>query len=437
MTSIDYNSCPLRLDITQQSPTVCSACVTIPAALVNTLYRQAVVAQQACVQTHGFHKGTVPLDYIAQNFKKSLVEHLKEFLFNYFVISFLYRELRARKFLMSGEPRLASLYVEPGHDAVFTFDISTLPALAIQEWKYLPFKAPKRKKYKDLDRQVEAFIKDELALSEKQSAHGAQVGDWISFDIKLVNAQNVPLIENYHESLWFKLGDEEADVPLSALFIGKHIGETFCSTNQDLQSYFSHHINTTTYNFLITITDILHNRYFCLEQFKRHFKLKTNKEVYQKLIEVFSYRNDLSQRRSMAEETLKLLISKHRFDVPNHIILRQQTKVLEAVQSNPDYHVYRMQKDFKRRVKQLAEKQAKEHLLLDQMAYNENVSIAHQDIKSYLNLTNRPRTKEFIYFDPLSTRLRGQEAPICAEELKQICLREKTLNHMIYHLTKA
>ena len=71
------------------------------------------------------------------------------------------------------------------------------------------------------------------------------------------------------------------------------------------------------------------------------------------------------------------------------------------------------------------------------MAYNENINIDHHDIKHYLNLTNRPRTKEFIYFDPLITKLRGQEAPIAAEELKQICIREKTLNHMIYHLTKV
>ena len=64
--------------------------------------------------------------------------------------------------------------------------------------------------------------------------------------------------------------------------------------------------------------------YFCIDHFKNHFKIKNNKEMYQKLIEVFSYRNDLSQRRTMVEESLKLLFSKHRFEIPNHLILRQQ-----------------------------------------------------------------------------------------------------------------
>jgi FKBP-type peptidyl-prolyl cis-trans isomerase (trigger factor) len=186
----------------------------------------------------------------------------------------------------------------------------------------------------------------------------------------------------------------------------------------------------------MTVKDLLHHNYFCLDQFKRFFKLKTNKEAYQKLIEVFSYRNDLSQRRSMAEEALKLLLSKHKFDIPNHVILRQQEKVIAAVQTNPDYHVYRIQKDFEKRIKQLAEKQIKEQLLLDQVAYHENITITHDDVKQYLNLMNRPRTKEFIYFDA-RPRHREQEALVPAQELMQACLREKAVNYIIYHLMRA
>lgn len=96
-----------------------------------------------------------------------------------------------------------------------------------------------------------------------------------------------------------------------------------------------------------------------------------------------------------------------------------------------------MQKDFKKYVRQLAEKQTREMLLLDQLAYDENIDVSNQDVKHYLNLIKRPRTKEFIYFDPPISKLRGQEILFPNQELKQACLREKTLNHMIYHLTKA
>ena len=180
----------------------------------------------------------------------------------------------------------------------------------------------------------------------------------------------------------------------------------------------------------------MHNAYFSFEDFKQHFRLKTNKDIHSKLIEIFSYRNDLSQRRSMVEEALKLLIAKHHVEASSYLVLRQQKIVLEAVQSNPDYQVYKAQSNFKSIVSQLATKQVKEMILIDQLAHNENIKITNQDIKNYLNLLKRPRTKEFIYFTPPPTKIDGQEMPIPAALFKQCCLREKTLNYAIYHLTR-
>ena len=103
---------------------------------------------------------------------------------------------------------------------------------------------------------------------------------------------------------------------------------------------------------------------------------------------------------------------------------------------NPDYHVYRAEKNFQDHVRNLAEKLVKEMIFIDKLAYHENITISDDDIKGYLNLTNRPRMKEFIYFDLPSFKIQGQEVPIPAEELKRICLREKAINYVIYHLTK-
>jgi hypothetical protein len=49
----------------------------------------------------------------------------------------------------------------------------------------------------------------------------------------------------------------------------------------------------------------------------------------------------------------------------------------------------------------------------------------------------RPRTSEFIYFEPPTTKFSGRETPISAALLAQCCLKEKTLNHAILHLTKT
>ena len=158
--------------------------------------------------------------------------------------------------------------------------------------------------------------------------------------------------------------------------------------------------------------------------------------MHKKLIEVFSYRNDVSQRRAMSQEALHALLSKHRFNVPNYLVLRQQRVLLDGMKYNPDYHVYRAQKDFQNHIRSLAEKQVIEMIFVDRLAYHENLQVSDDDIKGYLNLTNRHRMKEFIYFDLPSFKIQGQEVPVPTEELKRICLREKAINYVIYHLMK-
>jgi FKBP-type peptidyl-prolyl cis-trans isomerase (trigger factor) len=398
------------------------------------MYQHIISEQKKYITAQGFSTGNVPLEYIQDNFKGYITEHLKEFLLSYFVTSFLYHEIRHRKLLVADEPRLISREIGQDHQGHFLFELSVFNEISLREWKYFPFNAPKRKNYKDLDRQVESFIKEEYDALHKRTNETVNINDWVRFGLTLISSDNIPLID-HKEVMWFRIGDEEVDSALGSIFIGKHIGDIFCSNSQEFQQVFSSHTNVR-YLFCIEILDVLHHDYFCIDQFKKQFKLKTNKEIHQKLIEVFSYRNNLSQRRTTAEESLKLLLNKHRFTIPNYLVLRQQKQLLNIMRTSPDYYVYRMQKDFKERVRQLAEKQAKEKLILDQIAYQENLEVSEHDIKYFLNLINRHRTKEFIYFDLPSTKLNGQEIPISEQELKRICLREKALNYIIYHLTK-
>lgn len=415
--------------------TACNATVIVPAQWVDLIYDHASKKQQITTSAYGFRQGTVPLNYIQTNFKSTLLEHIKEFLFNYCVTSFLYRELIKQKVLFSGEPRLTSISIQPHHNASFTFEINTFPSFEINDWKYLPFKSPKRKKYKDLDRQVEEFVKEEKELFKKYPSPLITVGDWVNFSITLVDEEGIPVLPEVTEVVWLKLGNEEIDKDLASLFVDKKVGDSFHTDHKDFQIFFSESLYNN-YQFLITIVDVQHQHYFCLDQFKNCFKIKTNKDVYKKMIEVFSYSNNMSQRRITAEESLKLLLSKHQFTVPNHLALRQQARIINAIKSNPDYHVYRTQADFKKRIRQLAERQTKECLLLDQLAYHENITPTNNDVKQYLNLIKRPRTKEFIYFDPITTKINGQEFPISTEVLNFTCRREKTLNHIIHYLTK-
>jgi FKBP-type peptidyl-prolyl cis-trans isomerase (trigger factor) len=425
----------LRIETNNSHPAVCRVAVVIDKEIVNKLYAQATLSQQKTIKTSGFQQGAAPLEYIKHNFNLSLTDHLKEFLFHFFVISYLHQQIREHKIFAAGEPRLTDIDVAPNKDAFFYFDLTTLESIPFQNWKFFPFKAPKRKRYKDLDRQVSLFVEEEKENLVRCIDCKVEIGDWVCLDISVLDDAGNNIFGDYKENLWLKVGNEAGDEEFQQLFLGKRPGDIFKSSASCLQEYFSNQIDTN-YTFLIEIKDVLNDAYFCFDQFKRIFRVKTNKDMMQRLVEVFSFRNDLSQRQLMIEESLKLLLTRHPFDVPKYLVLRQEKQVLDAVKDNPDYHVYRVQHDFKEYVHKLAEKQIKERVIIDQLAHREGINVEHEDIKNYLNLTKRSRMKDFIYFEHPDTKIDGREMPISSELLKQTCLREKTLNYIIYHLTR-
>jgi len=162
----------------------------------------------------------------------------------------------------------------------------------------------------------------------------------------------------------------------------------------------------------------------------------TYQDIHNKLMEVFSYRNDISQRKTIIEEIFHLLLSKHRFEIPKHLILRRVEDILLALMKQPDYQVYRSQKDFLFQVEQLAEKQLKEEIIIDQITFSENLKIDLRDMQQYLHLFNNKRLREFVYFKAFIEKPDDLDTPINAHLLGQTVLREKALNHIIHTLTR-
>ena len=143
---MEQRETPLNFEIAQVSPNFCKATVTISSDIVDKAYEQALKAQKASVNPYGFHHDDIPLEYIKQNFENNINHHLEEFLFKHFILGFLYQKIHDEKINTAGDPRLTYIQVTPGKDAIFNFDMSLFPKIEFQNWKYYPFRAPKRKK---------------------------------------------------------------------------------------------------------------------------------------------------------------------------------------------------------------------------------------------------------------------------------------------------
>lgn len=428
-------NCNFSSEFIQVGPNLTKAIIKIPSNLVKKFYKHAAKNHMKKIITSGFPKGTTPLEYVELNFRQNILTHLKEFFLKYFAVSELHKGIRNRKIVTSGEPRLIESLAHHEKDAEYHFEINTANFPLGKEWKYISFRAPKRKGYKGIDKQATDFLKDEKINEDKNKDTEIQAGDWVNFSLTLVDDELKPVLDDFKENFWLKIGSEETSISFQEVFLNRKRGEKFVTNHLCIQDYFNTE-QETHYKFLIEIINIIHQNYFCIDKFKEHFKIKTNKKIHQKMVEVFSFKDDLSLRRAIVDGAFETLFHSYNINVPAACILRQQQTILDSLQYNPDYAIYKSEPAFNNYVRDLATKQIRETILMEILAYYEDLEVTDQDLENYLNLSQRPRTRDFIHFVHPAIVANQDEYPILTEPLKQVCLREKALNHAIFHLTK-
>lgn len=423
------------LEITEVAPTKLVAAVTPAPSLVQLLYSHMLARYQTTARAPGFTQGALPADYIARNYHSSITTQLQQFLLRCYAEPFLLHALRKRGVLSIGQPYLTATRMTAPQTITFLFECTPLPCQVSNQWRHTNFRAPPRKNYRDLDNQVHAFRTDEALLAA--DIPGTIIADdWIGFDL----LPSAFAAEAHQKAMaarfWLKIGSEDPDQEARQLFVDKRPQSQITTQAQFLQDYFCAS-QEAQYTFDLTIAHHIPYTAFCFDAFKHHFKLRSDKDVHRKLIEVFSYRNDISQRRETAEAVLKLILKQHPFQVPADLVHEERMRILSHIAQSPDYYVHKAQPDFDEKVELLAQKQLKEVALIDAIAHAERIEVNEHDIASYLNLLKRPRTKEFVYFRLPETRHHEREIPIAHELLYQTCLREKTLNTIIHILTRS
>jgi FKBP-type peptidyl-prolyl cis-trans isomerase (trigger factor) len=407
--------------------------VEVDPSIVETIYKETITLYKKNINTAGLKE--LPISYIQRIYKDEIDAGLKNFIFYHLTLNYIINEILNQKISIAQYPRLTKMTILPDNKAQFNFDFSVADAIDIKEWKFFPFKTPKRKNYKDLDSQVASFLKKEQKIAKRHKPDVIEHSDIVCFEAILLNQEQKKEFETFQNELWIKINPKPVLQPISTFFVGKKVGDKFISNNLVLSDELEGNI-ISKHNFLIIIKNIVKGTGFRIEEFKSSFKLKNKTDVLKKIVEIFSYRNDISQRRTIIEEMFHLFFARHRFQIPKHMIIRRQEEILNSLKKRPDYRVYKNNANFINQVNELAEKMLKEETLIDQIANKEGIKAEQKHIRQYLSFFTNERLKEFVYFKPLNDLFDESSPPIPHNIMKHIARRERTLNHVLHHLTK-
>lgn len=429
----------LEFSAKRESSSIAFITIIVAPILVNRIRKYTLEIYKSKLHTRGFSEGMASDFYVEKNCALGISESCTKFILKFFVLDFLEERIHLQKIVCLSAPKIVDFSYQENGSLIFNFRVSVVTNISPDAWEKINYNPPRRKLYKDLDRQASIFIKaaeDEvLKVVEKSKDLLIENSDWVKFSTTLLNNNNQPAIRSYKNDYWLKIDIKYLVTPLHKLFLGRKEGDVFVV--EDLPEFGGDtDLLSIKGKFRIQVCSIVKADQFSLAKFKSNFYLKDIKDIHEKLIEIFSFRNDISQRRLMIDEAFRVLFSKIRFEVPRYLVLRKQEKLLAGIKKLPDYNVYKMNENFSKQVAILAEKQIKEDALVRQIGFNEDISVSHEDILNYLNLFNHPRLSEFIYFQPSIDFIQDICLPIKETSFRLTVLKEKVLNLIIKKLSE-
>ena len=273
----------LRID--PVSSHLCKATVSINPKLVRMIYDQTVKLFLP-KSLYGITKDVTTNDYIEENSKDEIIKKVRQYLFKHFVMNFLISEIIEKKIHISNSPRLAKIDGSL-ENMSFVFDLALVDPLEIKEWRNFSFSAPKRKRYKDLDKQVENFIAEEATYTKNMNKDSVEKNDWVYFDATLLGNDLQPLSKYLMSSMWINITNEDVIDTYKNIFLHRKFDESFITNELELDEAVNDY-DDHRYNFLIKINAIYKGKRLSLDNLKSTFKLKNKIDIHNKLMEIFS-----------------------------------------------------------------------------------------------------------------------------------------------------
>lgn len=367
----------------------------------------------------------LPESYTSTYFAQEILQETKAFIYNNLVCGELSAYQAKLPFTFLTTPRFQEVEIEEDGSYQYLFEVGCKELLKVSEWEKLDCVIPSRKNYNDIDIQVTNFIKKLEEVAQQSSNNTIEVGDWVCFST--VPTALFPKKGKY----WFFITSNENKNGLEQALLGKSCKETV-HIQPDLFYYNApSSLFASEENFTLTIESILKKQSFSIKTLQHLFTLHTPEEIHGKLIEIFSFREDIPLRKAIIEEFFYAAFLKYRFEIPPHSIIRKKQELLELLKTTHEHRLFTKNDSFVAALDKLAELKIKETALMDSIAFQEAVTVSDEDIKAYLECLEDPRGQEFIHFNFFNDQYIDITHPFLEDELLSFVKREKTLNTVL------
>lgn len=332
------------------------------------------------VELPGFRKGKAPLSTIRSRYGAAAARDVLEDLMDE-----SYREAITQSGVTPVDyPKILDVDFEEGKELTYTAEFEIKPDIRLEKYTGFDLKKPD-------DSVKDAEVADLLEYVQRKNSsleaveRPAQKGDFVLVDLDVLSDSAGNLGTKKFENVQLELVDGEVASQFAKQISGLDAGaETEIEIVYPTE-HFDKRFAGSTVKFKTTVKTIKHlNLVELNEEFFKQFdpSVTTVEQFKEKLRSDIQARKTKESGDSLREETIKEVIDKNRFDLPEAMVERYLERLVEDMKQNSKEKVD--EEEIRNQYRAVGIRQIRWDLLFHEIAEKENIRVEQPDIDTWL-----------------------------------------------------
>jgi trigger factor len=357
----------------------------IPAERVSAEVDKAYAEIRKHASVKGFRKGKVPMGLIEKHYGEKMAEDVVKTL----VSDTYFKAVQEQGLNPVSYPQIDSDPLNPGQEFSYSATVEVFPEVEVKE--YLGLEAVKEKLELDekvVDQRLRELQENMAQLVPAAEGHVAKMGDFVTFDFE-GKIDGVPFEGGSAEDFQLELGSGRFIPGFEDQMVGMTLGSTATIKVSFPENYGAAHLAGKPADFDVTVKGIKVKELPELnDDFAKEFgeEFETLAQLKDKLAELNKSQEENRVQGELRERVIKVLVEKHEVEVPETLVDRQVTVMLDNTKQRlaaqrMNLEMMGMTEDgYKAQFREVARDQVKASFLLDAVATKENLAVTDEDI---------------------------------------------------------
>jgi len=380
----------------------------------------------------GFRKGKVPQSIIEKHYSEKMEADVLKNLVNE---SYM-KALIDHKILPVSQPSFESDALKPGEPFRYTVTFETAPEIEVKD--YMGVQVEKRKFVPDekvVDGRIKELQEGMAQLKVVEETRPAVEGDFVVIDFRgFLNG--VPFERGEATGYVLQLGSKHFIPGFEEQVVGMSPGETKEVNVIFPAEYGVSELAGKPVTFSVTLTEIKAKELPVLDdEFARQFgKFESMDELKARIAEVFEKEESQKIENELRDNIVKALIAQHEFEVPEAMVEKQLSVLLENMKNNLSAQNLTFEKigtsEEKIRVQSrgVAVNQVKGSLLLAAIAEKEGMTVENAEIEEKIRDIAAQADKDYEVVSGFY-----EKNPYAKDTLLMQMREEKAINFLLQH----